>query len=84
MSKVKSKACRYTTVLLVLLSLIVLPGCTGAILDTVYGTGLDLISGSLFGVGSFALFGEEPPAIIFNSLLNSIGGGGGGGGHNHG
>ena len=83
MSRVQSKAFRVTTVLLVLLSLTVLPGCTGAILDTVYGTGLDLISGSLFGVGSFTLFGEEPPALIFNSLLISIGGGGAGGGHNH-
>lgn len=55
-------------------------GCTGAILDAAAAGALDLIHGTVTGVGGYAVFGESPPALIFNSILNAIGGGGGGGG----
>ena len=42
---------------------------------------LDLVQGSVSGVGAFTLFGENPPALIFNSILNVVGGGAAGGAH---
>lgn len=63
-------------------SLIMLTGCTGAILDSVGAGALSLLQGSVSGVGSILLFGEEPPSLLFNSLLNSVGSGSAGG-HSH-
>ena len=65
------------------LSLMMSPGCTGAILDAAGAGALSLLQGSVSGVGSILLFGEEPPSLLFNSLLNAVGSTGGGGGAHH-
>ena len=56
-------------------------GCGDEIIDALGAGALDFLQGSAAGVASFAAFGEDPPSLIFNALLNTIGGGGAGGGH---
>jgi hypothetical protein len=55
-------------------------GCVDAVADAVAAGALDLIQGAVTGVAGTAVFGESPPPLILNSVLNAIGGGGGGGG----
>ena len=73
--RVRNHACLVLTGLSLLCG-----GCTGAILDAAAAGALDLIHGTVAGFGGSALFGESPSPLIFNSILNAIGGGGGGGG----
>ncbi len=75
------KGLRGAAVLLVSLCSLVQVGCTDAVFDALGAGALDFLQGSLAGVASFVAFGENPPSLIFNSLLNTIGGGSSGAGH---
>lgn len=56
-------------------------GCGAAVADAVAAGALDLVQGAVTGVVGTAVFGESPPPLILNSILNAVGGGGGGGHH---
>lgn len=55
-------------------------GCRGAVFDAAAAGALDLLHGTVAGMGGQVLFGESPSPLLLNSILNSIGSGGGGGG----
>ena len=76
-------AMRWAAVVLIILSVTMLPGCDDMILDAVVAGGLDFLQGSVTGLAGFLVFGENPPALVFNSILNAVGSGGGGGGGAH-
>lgn len=83
MRRQRQRASRWAAVLLVILSVTMLPGCHDTILDAVLAGGLDFLQGAVTGLAGFLVFGENPPALIFNGILNAIGSGAGGGGAHH-
>jgi drug/metabolite transporter (DMT)-like permease len=86
MKHMNSAGFRWYVIALVAVCALQATGCdaSSAFADAAAAGALNFVQGSVVGVLGTLFFGEDPNALIFNSILNSITGGGGGGHGGHG